>query len=151
METKFDLSIIKVAQEHASFKDFRIRDCVNVFLKAVQLDLDEIGFEGSDEVQLAIKALESAISDVEGPTLVHRDGRPLLLEVEDIETPFIDTTEYEQTPGQSLIEDDEEVIEKSVRVVPRPEVEDEFDDLLGLGFKPKVVNVDDELNDEFPE
>lgn len=77
-----DLSIIKVAMEYATFSDFTIRDGVNSLIHALELDLDEVGFEMSANTKEVVERLESCITEVE----TARNPRPDRFEIKEEET-----------------------------------------------------------------
>lgn len=111
MADKFDLNVIRVALEHATFADFRIRDAINTIIKATELDLEEVGFEASDNLKETVEQLENILSDIEAP----RKTRAMPLEL----------------------------VESEVEGVKEKKTIDDIDDENA----PKVVNVDEELNE----
>ncbi len=115
MAEKFDISIIRVALEHTTFKDFKIRDDLNSYIRNLQQDLEDIGFEPSEQMRVASDVLENTLDDVEGPDGRRKKDEKLRIDID--ETPL---------DGVRAVRDDSEI---PVTTVPR------------------VVNVDDELNE----
>ena len=109
---KADLSIIKIALEHATFADFRIRDGLNSFLNSMQLDMDEIGMEVGSNTDETVNNLEEIIAEVESPIKMERELRINL-----------DDNDNE---GVREVEDTSEVEVKSTKVVNVDEELDEF-------------------------
>lgn len=101
-QDKFDLSSVRVALEHATFTDFRVRDSLNDTIKALELDMDEVGFEPSENTKETIEALENTISDVETSRAL-KYGKRII--VDDTEDEDIETVEPRTK------EDDDELIE----------------------------------------
>lgn len=98
---KFDLSSLRVALEHATFSDFRVRDEITNVIKALELDLEEVGFEPSENTKETFESLENTISDVE-TTRALRGKRVLIDDTED------DEIESTRKPDDG---DDDELIE----------------------------------------
>lgn len=98
---KFDLSSVRVALEHATFTDFRVRDSLNATIKAIELDLDEVGFEPSENTREAIEALENTISDVETTRVLK--GKRIL--VDDEAEEVIEEVGHREEDVDELIEE----------------------------------------------
>lgn len=111
MADKFDLNIMKVGLENANFGEkFAIRDALNAMIQAVQLDLDDIGFEPSEHLKVAIENLENELSDSETPV---RNDEPRGVVSDDV------------TDIRELLPEDDEEIDDNVTVV---NVDDELDE-----------------------
>ncbi len=65
MAKSIDLSIVKVGLEYANFKDYRIRDAMNRLVNQLQLDLEEVAFEPSEQTRKAITDFEDTITEIE--------------------------------------------------------------------------------------
>ena len=110
MENKFDLSIIKVALEHANFGDnFSIRDGLNDTIRALQLDLDDIGFEPSEHTKASIEALEGCISEVESPK--HEKEARINLDDDVVEVREIVEIDEVEVVSKNVVNVDEELDE----------------------------------------
>ena len=64
---KFDLSVIKMALEHASFTDFRVREGVLDLIKNVELDMEDVGLEPSEQTKDHINLLVNILNEFEAP------------------------------------------------------------------------------------
>lgn len=67
MTEKYDLSVIKMSLEHASFDDFRVREGVLDLIKNFELDMEDVGFEPSEQTKDTINELVKVLDDVEAP------------------------------------------------------------------------------------
>ena len=116
------LAILRIAHEHATFNDYRIRDELTAVIKAVEADMDEVGFEVSDKTKECITSLENVINEAE--------------------------TERRIAEPQLRIEDSEE--EDVAEVAPQIDDDDVAtveDDIETKVHSKKVINVDDELDE----
>ena len=117
---KFDLSLVKMGLEHASFTNFRVREEILNILKSIELDLEDVGFEPSDNTKEVLERFESFLTDIEAPRIFKES--PLRLDESEIEN-------VKEIPHN--IEDD------IVKLLPDDE------DYV----KPRrIVNVDEELD-----
>lgn len=116
MNEKFDLSSIKLALEHATFKDYKIRDGINTVLKAVELDLEEIGFEPSDNTKETVEVLDGLINDIEAVDKPHvrlTEKERVDLEGEELEDVIeIDPNNNDDDEDDHVINVDEELDEE---------------------------------------
>lgn len=69
--------------EYAQFQDYRVRDGINDFIKAIEADLDEVGFEASPHTKKKEEELESLITDIE----TARAPKPTRFEINEDEVP----------------------------------------------------------------
>lgn len=100
----FELSVLRVAMEYATFSDFRIRDSINTAIKAIEADLDEVGFEPSENTRETLEALESCITDVE----TEKAPREAPIEIDESEVEDVVEVEVEE------VEDDEEEVKPRI-------------------------------------
>lgn len=98
--------------EYAQFQDYRIRDNIYSIIKALEADLDEVGFEASPSTKKTLDELESLITDIE----TERAPKPAPIDFSEEDVPV---KEVHRTEA-----DDE--IEASVRRVKS--VDDELDE-----------------------
>lgn len=64
---KFDLSAIKMALEHASFSNFKVREGVLDLIKNVELDMEDVGLEPSEQTKDCIGLLVNTLNEFEAP------------------------------------------------------------------------------------
>jgi hypothetical protein len=115
----FNLSTIKMGLEYAQFQDYRIRDCLTDFLKAIEADLDEVGFEASPVTLKKEQELESLITDIE----TARAPKPVRIDMDSVD----------QVPvREKHVEPD---IEASVKRVVK--VDDELEEFINETTKKK--------------
>lgn len=106
---------MRLALEYATFADFRIRDSITTNIKAIEADLDEVGFEPSENTKEAIEQLESTITDIE----TERAPRPAPFDLGEGDEEGV----IEREPR--IEEDDEEEEQPRRRIV---NVDDELED-----------------------
>ena len=110
----FNLSTIKMALEYAQFQDYRIRDGVNDLLKAIEADMDEVGFEISPLTKKKEDDFESLLTDIE----TARAPKP----------PRIDIESGEKIESKSVHQKVDDDIEQSVKRVTS--VDEELDEFI---------------------
>ena len=113
------LITLRIAHEHASFADYRLRDAITTVIKQLEADFDEVALEVSDQTNVALKELQELIDEIEAP----RRPKPVvdLVEIEEVVArevpPVLNDGEYFR-----VVEPEEFV--RKVHVVSEDELEE---------------------------